>query len=84
MVPSELYSPVGDVRGVTPAGKYIGAGVAEDDGLGDGLLDGAVENRPFGTSIKSATIATAATAIIPMVIIIFLFLALVCGLFLPH
>ena len=86
IVPFELYSLAGEVTGATFGARVtVGAGV--NDGLGEsagvGLVEGA-ENKQFGNITKNTEIRTAATAIIPNKIVNFLFLALVCGLFLPH
>jgi len=86
MVPFERYSFWGVVIGSTFGGKVtIGVGVADGlgDGVGEGLAEG-FENNPFGPIAKNAVIITATIAITPTRIIIFLFLALDWGLFLPH
>jgi len=86
MVPFERYSFWGVVMGTTFGGKVtIGVGVA--DGLGDGVGEGFAEgdeNNPFIPITKIAVTITTTKAITPTRIIIFLFLALDWGLFLPH
>ena len=84
--PFALYSPTGEVK----AGARVGLGLGVDvtvavgDGLelGDGELEGP-ENKPEPKAAKAAkTITTIAT--MPIIVISLLFLAFVCGLFLPH
>jgi len=65
------------------SGITWGLGDGVSDGIGDGLAVGAAANK-FVPSTKKVDNAIAATAIIPITIIIFLFFALVSGLFLPH
>ena len=90
-VPVALYSPAGDVRGVAvgvgvpdEVVDRLGDGVIEGvaDGLGEGLTEGTA-NKPVPKT-RNAPRTTAATAITPATMSIFLFFALVCGLFLPH
>jgi hypothetical protein len=70
-------------------GVAVGVGEAEAvsdgdaDGVGAELLVG-VANKVFWPKTTNAEMAMTATTIIPAVMSIFLFLALVWGLFLPH
>ena len=82
LFPFARYSPEGEVRGDTD-GSAVDDGVAVGETLGDGLLEG-FENKVFWPKTTNAEIATAATMINPTAMSIFLFFALVCGLFLPH
>ena len=86
--PFALYSPTGEVKAGARVGLVVGVGVgvavAVGDGLelGDGELEGP-ENKPEPKAAKAAkTITTIAT--MPIIVISLLFLAFVCGLFLPH
>ena len=89
-VPFALYSPAGEVAGVAlGVGMGVAVGLVDADGLLEGLLvglgDGLVEGLfKAPLSRRTAEIATAAITMTPNAISIFLFLALVCGLFLPH
>ena len=89
LVPFALYSPAGDVKGVAEGigvsdgaveGLLVEVGVT--DGLGDGVAEGTA-NKPVPNT-RNAPRTTAAATTTPATIIIFLFFALVCGLFLPH
>jgi hypothetical protein len=90
LVPVELYSPAGEVAGVAlGVGIGVAVGLVEADGLLEGVLDGLGEGVVEGLfkaplSKKAAEIATATITMTPNAIRIFLFLALVFGLFLPH
>jgi len=84
--PFALYSPTGEVKAGARVGLGLGVdvAVAVGDGLelGDGELEGP-ENKPEPKAAKAAkTITTIAT--MPIIVISLLFLAFVCGLFLPH
>ena len=81
-VPFALYSPAGEVAEVaSEVGVATGVAVGLADGDGDGLVEELLKAPP---TTRKAETTTAATTIMPTIIIIFLFLALVCGLFLPH
>lgn len=90
LVPFALYWVVGEVKGVA-AGDELVIGLADGllegeevaEGLGDGVLEGE-PNRPLWPKARNAAIATTATMITPIAIVIFLFFAFVSGLFLPH